>query len=1407
MAPETPGEATDLVFDKDLKFKGRWDGVPTESNELTFGTQYTEYVFDLGTTISAAQVESVIVAVDAQGDDFSIKLYDDGMKEKAVEYHNVNSEDNTYTVAAKYDGNLRYVGIMSIPEGEEGYPYSVTIKSITLKANGTITPVEPEKPVGAGYDEFVKPSFADRWSGTPAESNALTFSARYQEYIFDLGKAYDTADVEYVLTTTSEEGNVFCIKLYDSSMNEKLPVYDNFGDNEYVVEPKYDGDIRYIGIMSLPADETAYPYTVTVDKFAVKYTPKVYEETQTYTKDNLVFTFKGNGQVVEGNDLEFTKEWDEYRFELTKPVRGDKIKSIKITTKGEKGLDLCFKLYSGDTEVLPFYHYPDTAVHSLTCTVDDEITGIAIMAMNNQDDKFPANVVFESAELVVDTTPDTEPPVEKGVEYDIVNLCDEMTAVLGDDFIIGCAISSAEFNDSMEMELVTKHFNGVTLGNELKPDSMLRANAEKVMVTVGDQEILFPVLNFSTPDRYLDYFVNWNNEHPDKKIRIRGHVLVWHSQTPDFFFHEDYDESKPFVTPDVMNLRLEAYIRAVCEHFTSEGSKYKELFYGWDVVNEAISDGSGTYRNASENSTWWRVYQSPEFINNAFVYANRYMPADIALFYNDYNAYQTNKAKGIITLIKNVQATPGSRIDGMGMQAHYFCADNNPTMESVKKAAKAYGELVDQVQFTEIDFKGSTGPKDEQLAKRYKDLYDTVRRLIEEGTNVTGFTIWGVVDKHSWLQQQNSAGGGSTGNSKQYPLLFDNNYKAKNAFYALCGAGELEPEIRYVSMAQDIEHFNAGERYSFKEGVATVSPMWSEGRVRVLVEFNEELLSDEAYFTVYVSDGTSIQSMDITRDMMDHMSLCSAILFVPQEAILNNKIKIDVVITDGDKKYAFGDTTFSQETTDKYYAVCTTKPMLGVKMGTIKVDGVADDSAWTQVESFPLTINLGADVTATAKLLWDTKYLYVLMDVQDAVLNSDAKDEYQQDSIEVFIDENYEKSGGYQDDDKQYRVNYKNFQSFNGTKCNEDNIISAAVLTEEGYMVEAAFKWTDIEPDYGMTVGLELQVNDANEKGTRSGTLSWADKTGNGWSAPEVFGTILLVDSVDPFVLEPKNGIYEEDGGLYYYENDKRTYAGLIEMCDNSFCYVIGNGVVFRDGHYFVKLTNGIMDSCHADFDENGRMLINGIKKTYDGDRFYKDGYLQKNAGVVRVGAYLYYVDEEGKIVKTPEVEVTNTNGILSAGTYKTGNNGILILDGVLTVDGKTAYYKDNKIGHRAGLVEYNGDFYYALENGVLATGFVTVSKTNGLKDYGVYEFDADGKMITDKNGFYDEKGSTFYYENGKRTYAGLIEVDGDLYYVAGDCKVVKGKSYYITHTNGLIAKSTHAVFDENGKLVRFGKK
>ena len=295
----------------------------------------------------------------------------------------------------------------------------------------------------------------------------------------------------------------------------------------------------------------------------------------------------------------------------------------------------------------------------------------------------------------------------KTIEGNIPNLKDKFTEDFGEDMICGTSLSGSELNDKVLMELVEKHFNSVTLGNELKPDSHLGNTIRgKEEATINGETITVPVLDYSNAERYLDYFLEWNAEHPDQQILIRGHVLVWHSQTPEWFFHEDYNLTKPYVSPEEMTLRQEWYIKSILEHYTGENSKYKDLFYGWDVVNEAVSDASGTYRTDAEGSSWWAVYHSNEFIINAFKFANKYAPADLDLYYNDYNDCTSGKVEGICQLLNDVKAAEGTRISGMGMQGHY---DNEyPTNEQFEKAALAYSAIVDKLMITELDLKSTS---------------------------------------------------------------------------------------------------------------------------------------------------------------------------------------------------------------------------------------------------------------------------------------------------------------------------------------------------------------------------------------------------------------------------------------------------------------------------------------------------------------------------------------------------------------------------------------------------------------------------------------------------------------------------------------------------------------------------
>ena len=180
--------------------------------------------------------------------------------------------------------------------------------------------------------------------------------------------------------------------------------------------------------------------------------------------------------------------------------------------------------------------------------------------------------------------------------------------------------------------------------------------AAQVIDGTIEDEVLLPIIYELDDEKERINEESWNTANPDKKLKVRGHVLVWHSQAPDWFFKENYDVNADFVSKDVMDLRLEWYIKTVLEYYTGADSKYKDLFYGWDVVNEAISDGTGTYRATSEGdggnpNEWASVYgsQSNEYIIKAFQWANKYAPASLELYYNDYNDCVPSKVEGIVT--------------------------------------------------------------------------------------------------------------------------------------------------------------------------------------------------------------------------------------------------------------------------------------------------------------------------------------------------------------------------------------------------------------------------------------------------------------------------------------------------------------------------------------------------------------------------------------------------------------------------------------------------------------------------------------------------------------------------------------------------------------------------------------
>ena len=906
---------------------------------------------------------------------------------------------------------------------------------------------------------------------------------------------------------------------------------------------------------------------------------EVQQNIKTYTADQLEVDWGNAG--YERTDgvwkVTFKNQYDQVKWRLPESVDMSTVKSVTFNVKDQKG-SVSLKVYkSGQEDADPAntqYELTGKEEYSISPTGEGDMEAVGLMTTDKAGSESAISLVSVTVET--DTTPKAPPEIEKDIEdwKDSVISND----ALGKDAIAGTGIMLSEITDDTLMELVEKHFNAVTFGNELKPDALFNYQLENSVKTktvqFDGQDLLVPVVNdagdsldFSRADAMVDKILEWNEANPDRRIRIRGHVLVWHSQTQEWFFHENYDISQPYVDKETMNRRLEWYISSVFDHYFGEAAngKYNGLFYGWDVVNEAVI--GNTYRTDTvspaeslneirhgNNSSWWHVYKSNEFIINAFKYANKYAPENVELYYNDFGETDNIKSEGIIKLISDVNSAEGTRLDAFGMQAHYSV--DSFSAAQFKKVAKKYAEAAGKVQLTELDFQASAAYKSGAATKEseytkmaycHKQLFDAAKDLKKNGTNVAGITVWGVIEPNSWLHSQSNVGGGADG-SKQCPLLFDGKYKAKPAYWAYVDATKLEPSIQDIVVAEQKGDTISGTEYSFSDDdtQAAFIPTWDKDGLNVLVSVKDATIDDTDAVTVYVDETNSAGDVTPVKRTVKRSEAQAvdggyrATIKVPMTDLKVAKtIGMDVKVMNKDKAVNFNDLTGKQETSSKYYAKATLKPGIErVTKGTVKIDGEAD-SAWDKAVAIPLTINLKASVTADAKVLWDDENLYVYATVKDPVLNKDGGDAYQQDSLEVFIDENNAKTESYDDDDKQYRINYENEHSFNGKKCLEENVQSSAKVTGDGYVIEAAFKWTDIQPKEGDRIGLEFQINDADASGTRIGTLSWNDETGMGWSKSSVYGTIELTaeakdevsdDNSKPGTDKPSTGNPEKPG-------------------------------------------------------------------------------------------------------------------------------------------------------------------------------------------------------------------------------------------------------------------------------------
>ncbi len=275
-------------------------------------------------------------------------------------------------------------------------------------------------------------------------------------------------------------------------------------------------------------------------------------------------------------------------------------------------------------------------------------------------------------------------------------------------------------------------------------------------------------------------------------IKIRAHAPVWHNQTPAWMYR---DGDRP-ASPELIYARIDAHSKAMA-------GRYGQDVYAWDVVNEATRDGepgpgeSPVYRNSE-------YYQlcGTGFIEAAFRSMDKYAP-DAQLFYNDYSECVPEKRERILRLIRDLREK-GCRVDGFGMQQHYFAP---PDYDELKRSIEIYAKEGLRLHITELDVSmmATVRPGTKQLSPEDPG-YEAYARKVMEGTPehlarideiyinlfeiyrsyadvIDCVTTWGIADDRTWMDSFRNLAG-----VKQHPLLFDEQGQAKPCVAELIAA-------------------------------------------------------------------------------------------------------------------------------------------------------------------------------------------------------------------------------------------------------------------------------------------------------------------------------------------------------------------------------------------------------------------------------------------------------------------------------------------------------------------------------------------------------------------------------------------------------------------------------------------
>ncbi len=666
------------------------------------------------------------------------------------------------------------------------------------------------------------------------------------------------------------------------------------------------------------------------------------------------------------------------------------------------------------------------------------------------------------------------------------------------DFPVGVAIDSSETTGAYA-GLLQHHFEQITPENHMKPEAWYDADRN---------------FRIHPEAKLLMDFAAANG------IRVYGHTLLWHQQTPEWFFQRD-DGTPLTNSPEdqaILSTRLHDHIFNVAQTLSAMygpfGSATNPLV-AFDVVNEVISDSATP--DGLRTSPYYNIL-GPSYIDDAFNWADQAFNVEyaaagvtrpIALVINDYNTERSDKRARLYALVTDL-LNRGIPVDIVG---HQFHASLTTPVQSFDEALAAFEDLPVRQVISELDVMTGTPVDDAKLIEQGYFYRDAFRIFRSHSDSIFSVTLWGLYDTRSWR-------------SDNAPLLFNGQLAAKPAYFgavdetlparirtALVFQADVPLEAGATSALewQKLRLINVGDKFSFQL-------RWETDHLSIFVDAEDATPEASDKLTFQVGENTYTFNRDGTGDVSGVVEEVDggwkAVIHLPLSgAQEGDQVQFDIALTDGEDTLGWNDPGATGTLT------------LVEPLSYLEVAGIGDGSApaidgevdliWALATTVSTDKQITGTDTATAdvKTLWKGNTLYVLAHVHDDVLDDMASDPWQKDSVEIYVDAGNYKNGAYRPDDTQIRINYRNEVSF-GTgdiAAQQARLVSATSIVEDGYIVEASISLLE-ESGVGTFHGLDFQVNDA-AGGTRIGIRNWADATNAGYLSTSHWGVGRLLEA------------------------------------------------------------------------------------------------------------------------------------------------------------------------------------------------------------------------------------------------------------------------------------------------------